>query len=747
MRKSAFSVYAEAKPSDVDELKSFKKKLVDQNGKQNHKPFQNEWENKKNLKSKKANGNHLFSSTLKDQNLNGILKRKNEKTMSKKAQKKFAKLTSENISESINLFSAENVTNQKKKLQQKLKELNNFHFHAVKSNSNPPILIKQDKSLKQKKTAEPIKPSKSKASANFAKICKNLTGFSESNEGEKFHSDFDSYDKEIDQEMFDSRKEAANLFKKIISPVTNKEFFSKYWEKEAMLIKRSQFNYYKSWFSCKEFDSILRNHNLEFTTNIDITTYIDQEKQKHNPEGKAYAPIVWDFFQQGCSIRLLNPQSYSRNIWKYLSLLQELFGTCVGSNVYLTPAGTQGFAPHYDDIEAFVLQLEGKKRWRVYKPLSENETLPRFSSQNFAQADLPDPIIDVVLEPGDCLYFPRGYPHQANALDDIHSLHITVSCYQMNSWGVYLSKLLPGAIEQAMTEDIEYRQGMPINYLMSHGVAYESDKKPSNDRVQFKDKVEKLVKKLVKYLPIDATADQMAKNYIHESLPPCFTDAEKSRSIHGHGEKWNEQKNRVENIAEMEPDTAIKLIRKNCLRLVVEEDSCLIYHNLDNSKVWKEKEPQFLECEVDAAPAIEFLIKSYPKYVTVDELPMETDEEKIVVASCLYDKGLLVTGEPLECVYEDNEDEDEDEDENEDENEEYGCHDEEEALGDEDEEVDEEEKDEDDEDENEEDVTGKIGEDDDDEEQTDQNGFNSEDYDQNGGELESESKSDSGEEF
>jgi len=33
---------------------------------------------------------------------------------------------------------------------------------------------------------------------------------------------------------------------------------------------------------------------------------------------------------------------------------------------YLTPPGSQGFAPHYDDIEAFVLQLEGKKRWKLY---------------------------------------------------------------------------------------------------------------------------------------------------------------------------------------------------------------------------------------------------------------------------------------------------------------------------------------------------------------------------------------------
>ena len=323
--------------------------------------------------------------------------------MSKKAQKKFAKLANDDLVQSLKLFSANDVF---KKKQQKQQPPQN----TVKNNT--PLQITKHENQKQRK----VQLASKKLNANFAKISKNLTAEVNSDQngsdGEKLYSDFDLYDKEIDQEMFDSRKEAANLFRKIIGPVTNKDFFAKYWEKEAMLIKRSQLNYYKSWFSCKEFDKILRSHNLEFTTNIDVTTYVDEEKQKHNPEGRAHAPIVWDFFQQGCSIRLLNPQTYSRNIWKYLSLLQELFGTCVGSNVYLTPAGTQGFAPHYDDIEAFVLQLEGKKRWRVYRPLSDDEKLPRFSSLNFKQSDLPDPIIDVVLEAGDLLYFPRGFIHQ-----------------------------------------------------------------------------------------------------------------------------------------------------------------------------------------------------------------------------------------------------------------------------------------------------------------------------------------------
>ena len=33
---------------------------------------------------------------------------------------------------------------------------------------------------------------------------------------------------------------------------------------------------------------------------------------------------------------------------------------------YLTPPGSQGFAPHYDDIEAIVIQLEGRKHWKLY---------------------------------------------------------------------------------------------------------------------------------------------------------------------------------------------------------------------------------------------------------------------------------------------------------------------------------------------------------------------------------------------
>ena len=35
---------------------------------------------------------------------------------------------------------------------------------------------------------------------------------------------------------------------------------------------------------------------------------------------------------------------------------QEHFCCGAGANAYLTPAGSQGFAPHYDDVDVFILQ-------------------------------------------------------------------------------------------------------------------------------------------------------------------------------------------------------------------------------------------------------------------------------------------------------------------------------------------------------------------------------------------------------
>lgn len=126
-------------------------------------------------------------------------------------------------------------------------------------------------------------------------------------------------------------------------------------------------------------------------------------------------------------------------------IVQEYLGTFVGANLYLTPPDSQGFAPHFDDIEAFVVQVEGRKHWKLYKPRNKEEELPRFSSRNFNEEcdSLGEPILDVILAPGDLLYFPRGTIHQAKAVEEEHSLHVTISAYQTNTYADFLKVVRP----------------------------------------------------------------------------------------------------------------------------------------------------------------------------------------------------------------------------------------------------------------------------------------------------------------
>jgi len=61
-----------------------------------------------------------------------------------------------------------------------------------------------------------------------------------------------------------------------------------------------------------------------------------------------------------------------------------------------------------------MLQVEGRKHWKIYAPRDLDETLPLESSRNFTDKDFANfkPIFDGWLEQGDILYVPRGFIHQ-----------------------------------------------------------------------------------------------------------------------------------------------------------------------------------------------------------------------------------------------------------------------------------------------------------------------------------------------
>merc|ERR1719154_814499 len=183
------------------------------------------------------------------------------------------------------------------------------------------------------------------------------------------------------------------------------------------------------------------------------------------------------------------------------------------------------------------------------------------------------------------------------------------------------------------------------------GVAHEENK--SSARVQFMDKVKKLMTKLIDYAPVDAACDQMGKKLMHSVLPPALELSEKARTVLGDGEKWNSNKNSVVNRVEIDPDTSIRLIRSTAVRLVAEDETVAAYYSTENTREYHEVEEQSLDVGSELAPAIEHLVTTYPAWVKVEDLPLDQLEDRMKVAGDLWERGIVMTSEPLEAHYDD----------------------------------------------------------------------------------------------
>lgn len=446
----------------------------------------------------------------------------------------------------------------------------------------------------------------------------------------------------------------------ILSNMSVDDFMRDHWEKKPLLIKRKSPDYYQSLLSTATIDRMLREQRVEFTKNLDITSYRNGVRETHNPEGRAMAPAVWDFYRDGCSLRMLNPQTFIGKIHQMNATLQEYFQCMTGANFYLTPPNSQGFAPHYDDIEAFILQIEGSKRWKLYRPRSAGEYLPRESSPNFTDSDIGEPILETLLEAGDCMYFPRGTIHQATTVTDCHSLHITLSIYQKQTYGDLLEIMVPMALKKAIADNVHFRAGLPVNIWQQMGIANQSDidETLTGGRKLMIDKIRKMFMSIVTHLPIDEAVDQMAIRYQHDALPPVLTAAEKARTVSGTATGIAADRNGTIEMVEMTPNAEIRLIRANILRLVRHSDEELrVYFYADNSREYHEFDNHYLQIIDDSAPFIERLIRAYPEYVRVADLEagQDDDEEddviadKVQLAQYLWDRGLLMTKDVMTC--------------------------------------------------------------------------------------------------
>ncbi|MGC5028592.1 cupin domain-containing protein [Micromonospora sp. DT229] len=155
----------------------------------------------------------------------------------------------------------------------------------------------------------------------------------------------------------------------------------------------------------------------------------------------------------------------------FTSELSLAVGQPLQVNAYLTPPGSQGFATHYDTHDVFVLQVDGRKHWRIHPPVLPDplERQPWGGRADEVAATAAGPAtLDVVLGPGDALYLPRGWLHSAQAQES-SSLHLTVGVRALTRYAL-VEELLALA-----TEDPRLRATLPFGIDLADPEAIEPE--------------------------------------------------------------------------------------------------------------------------------------------------------------------------------------------------------------------------------------------------------------------------------
>jgi hypothetical protein len=95
-------------------------------------------------------------------------------------------------------------------------------------------------------------------------------------------------------------------------------------------------------------------------------------------------------------------------------------------NMYAGWREQQGFHRHCDTHDVIVLQVYGKKYWRVYEGGRVHPLKDDIATNDVA----PEKIVwEGTLEDGDVLYIPRGWWHEASGVGEV-TLHLTFGIHQ-----------------------------------------------------------------------------------------------------------------------------------------------------------------------------------------------------------------------------------------------------------------------------------------------------------------------------
>ena len=294
----------------------------------------------------------------------------------------------------------------------------------------------------------------------------------------------------------------------LIAPVTGEEFLDRVYEREALINIRNEPQRYADLLTLQSLDHFIASADLREGM-VDLTSQKNPVSRDSfvNDDGKVSRVAVVEEYLRGATIILPSLHESMFNLGEFCRSLEEVFACHVQTNIYLTPqvgddgTSNQGFPPHYDNHDVFVMQISGAKAWRLYgTPVATPYRGERFE---FGRHEAGEVTQEFTLKAGDCIYLPRGLMHDAENSGEEPSLHITVGLIT-KTWA---DLMLEAVSELALTEP-DFRRSLPPGFA---GREF--------DRESAREHFARLTELIAAQASMDSAFDLLADNFVRARRP------------------------------------------------------------------------------------------------------------------------------------------------------------------------------------------------------------------------------------
>jgi ribosomal protein L16 Arg81 hydroxylase len=180
--------------------------------------------------------------------------------------------------------------------------------------------------------------------------------------------------------------------------------------------------------------------------------YLAEPKPGGSGARRADPAKVHVFLRIGASLVANSLEDVDPAIRQVAAMLGDQFAATSGANAYCSFKDVQAFNSHCDLHEVFAVHLEGEKTWGIYENRADApvEPLEGEGAQAIIDRAKGEVMMTAHMRPGDLLYIPRGYFHDALASSDA-SLHLTFAVAPL--YGRYIFRLL----DELTTRDPGFR--------------------------------------------------------------------------------------------------------------------------------------------------------------------------------------------------------------------------------------------------------------------------------------------------